>query len=43
MFYEETSHRAERMAKDVAKFDRHDVREARLMEAVNWIESKLPR
>jgi hypothetical protein len=40
VFYEETRDRAEQMAKQIEKADRSTVREARVIEALEWLERK---
>lgn len=42
VFYEDSRDRAEEMAKQLVKADRSTVREARVMEAIEWLERELP-
>src|SRR3954470_2285913 len=43
VFYEETRDRAEQMAKQIVKADRSTIREARVLDALDWLERKLPQ
>jgi hypothetical protein len=43
VFYEETRDRAEQMAKQIVKADRSIVREARVLDALDWLERTLPQ
>jgi hypothetical protein len=43
VFYEDTRDRAEQMAKQIVKADRSTVREARVLDALDWLERKPPQ